>query len=82
MRVTLYRLRQALQESADGPVLHITRETVQFNPESDCRIDVFDFASHLAQRHLEAALEVYQGELLAELTSGSDRFEEWLEVHG
>lgn len=93
LRVTLYRLRQALQESADGPVLHITRETVQFNSASDHWLDVATFDSLLAAcrahahpaevcetcaDHLTQAIALYRGEFLAGLAlADSAAFEEW-----
>ena len=83
LRQALYQLRQRLGESAQAdtqtvPFLLISRETVQWNAASSHTLDVTAFTTHLAHRQLEAALALYQGELLAECASGSDRFEEWL----
>ncbi len=77
LRQALYQLRQLLGEQTDRFLL-ITRDTVQFNPSSDHALDVSTFLQHLKQARLSEAAELYQAELLAQLTSGSDSFEEWL----
>ena len=77
LRQALYQLRQLLGESASTFLL-TTRDTVQFNPDSSYSLDVADFQVHLEKHDLEAAVEVYQGDLLAELAINSEPFEEWL----
>ncbi len=86
LRQALYQLRQFLgeqtappQPAAPGiPFLLVTRDTVQMNPASDYTVDVVAFLQHLHQGQLKAAVELYQAGLLDQLTSGSDRVEEWL----
>ncbi len=83
LRQVLYQLRQQLGELAqsapqDSPFLLIERDTVQFNPASDYTLDVATFQKHFAQRQLEEATQLYQGDLLTGLSSTSARFEEWL----
>ncbi len=93
LRVTLYRLRQALRERADMPFLHVARETIQFNPASDHWLDVATFETLLAACRAHAhpaevcdacadrltqAVELYRGEFLAGLApADSAAFEEW-----
>src|SRR3954452_9779400 len=77
LRQALYQLRQLLGEPTEQFLL-ITRETVQFNAGSDHALDVSDFLQHLKHGRLREAIELYQAELLAQLTSGSDSFQEWL----
>ena len=77
LRQALYQLRQLLGEPTELFVL-ITRDTVQFNAGSDHALDVSTFLQHLKQARLKEAAELYQAELLAQLTSDSDSFEEWL----
>lgn len=81
LRQALYQLRQLLGEQTEpaaNPFLWVTRETVQFNSASDYALDVAQFLQALQQGHLQAAVAIYQAELLAELTAGCDRFEAWL----
>ena len=85
LRQALYQLRHLLGEAEEAtpaapPYLLVTRETVQFNPASDHDLDVTRFLAHLAQQQWRAANDLYQGELLSGLTSGSELFEEWLLV--
>ena len=40
MRVSLYRLRQALRENAQTPFLETTRDAAQFNQHSDHWLDL------------------------------------------
>lgn len=75
LRTALYQLRQALEpEGAEGTYLLTERETVQFSPEAPCWVDVEAFerriqaptetaADRVAQ--LEAAVELYRGDLVA-----------------
>src|SRR3954468_3852650 len=77
LRQALYQLRQLLGQPTEQFLL-ITRETVQFEAGSDHVLDVSAFLQHLKHGHLREAVELYQAELLVQLTSGSDSFEEWL----
>jgi WD40 repeat protein/DNA-binding SARP family transcriptional activator len=77
LRQALYQLRQLLGEQA-GPLLLVTRDTVRLNEAANHALDVSAFVGHLKLGRLKEAVELYQGELLEQLTSGSDRFEEWL----
>lgn len=77
VRQAIYQLRQILGEQ-DVAFLIVTRETVQFNPTSDHTLDVATLLKYLKSGQIQEAIELYRGELLAQFTSGSDRFEEWL----
>ncbi|MBN1887983.1 MAG: winged helix-turn-helix domain-containing protein [Thermoflexales bacterium] len=44
----LFNLRQAIHDKADVPFLHVSREAIQFNPDSDYWLDVSAFAAHIA----------------------------------
>jgi DNA-binding SARP family transcriptional activator len=77
LRQALYQLRQLLGGQTE-PFLLVTRDTVQFDSTSDYVLDVSTLLHHLKQGRLKEAVELYQDELLAQLTGGSDPFEEWL----
>ena len=80
---SLFNLRQTLHDDAAARFLHVTRESVQFNLESDHWVDARTFAEHLAAvrshphpclvtcapciQHLEQAADLYAGEFLAGL---------------
>lgn len=82
LRQTLASLRQTLRDrqAPDRPLLHITRDTVQLNPDAYCWTDVAQFGAHLtrcsahAHRHPETctvcaaereqAVALYQGDFL------------------
>lgn len=85
LRLSLYRLRQLLEDVDDAgtPYLFVTRTTVAFNEESDFRLDVADFLAALAHGELETAVSLYQGnglpgDLLTGFTCDSLPFEAWL----
>jgi len=84
LRYTLSDLRQALCDHlASPPVLLVTRETIQFNPESDHWLDVAAFRALAGARSpgvsdLQQAVALYRGDLLDGLYSKSTAFEEWL----
>lgn len=84
LRVTLTNLRQLV-----APYLTITRQTVAFNPQPDCYLDVTHFQTgcqmigavptEASMAHLQQAVAVYQGDLLAGLhVRGAPMFDEWL----
>ena len=92
LRHTLAVLRKALDpRPGDGsppkPLLWVTRDTIQFNVEGDVWVDAAAFAAaasaalsvarpHLVQ--LEAAIDVYRGPFLADLSlPDSASYEEW-----
>lgn len=81
LRQTLYNIRIAVGDrQADPPYLHISREGIQFNVDSDFNLDVAEFESHLAatatHRHdrleaceicaarLQQAVALYRGKFL------------------
>ena len=81
LRQAIYQLRLLLEQSEPPPAvpfLRITRDTVQFDPASDHRLDVTAFLRHLKAGEPAAAVELYRGDLLVDLNGGSDRFDEWL----
>ncbi len=51
LRQALFNLRQAIGDpAAQPPYLLISRDDLQFNPASDCELDVAAFSAHLAAR--------------------------------
>lgn len=82
LRTALHRLRQELETDDDGAELLLTdRQSVQFNPELRCWVDVGQFLERLAEadeaedeerlRLLEEAVSVYRDDLLR------DCYEDW-----
>ena len=91
LRHVLADLRQTINDhEASPPFLHITRQTIQFNTESDYELDVTRFGL-LSQIHTTTAACVaqwqdaailYQGPFLPDFSlPGSPAFEEWLLLH-
>jgi DNA-binding SARP family transcriptional activator/predicted ATPase len=80
LRQSLYRLRRLLGDANDGdaPYLLANSQSVQFNPESDYTVDVYDFLRAIEAGDLASAVTHYQGELLPGFTCDSLGFEEWL----
>lgn len=90
LRQSLSRLQRAV---ALPDLLLVTRQTIQFNAESDIRLDtaVFNEASGFCRQHhhrnlyrcrrcgekLELGTAVYRGDFLEGVTAGSLAFEEW-----
>jgi predicted ATPase/DNA-binding SARP family transcriptional activator/Tfp pilus assembly protein PilF len=81
LRTALSKLRQATGDrTAEPPFMQISRVAIQFNPDSDHRLDVADFAALLAEcdqhrhrrletclscaRRQEAAAALYSGDFL------------------
>ena len=83
LRNALANLRRAIGDhQANPPHLLITRESVQFNCHSDCRLDVTDILhqSDSAQDHL-AAVQAYRGPFLQGFSiPDSAAFEEWVSL--
>ncbi len=84
LRYTLSDLRGSIGDRhATPPFLRITRDTLQFNPDSDFNLDVKVFQQHIADRsdpidRLHAAIELYCGRFLDGFSIGdSAPFEEW-----
>ncbi len=97
LRQTLNRLRRAVESDNSEPAfLRVTRQTIEFNPDSDYWIDTQAFASLIemmdehAHRRVEAcgtcmgklteAADLYRGELLTGFYLDSLPFEEWLRL--
>ncbi len=80
LRQSLYRLRKLLGDLDEPklPYLLITRQTVQFNPESDFSLDVAQFLEAVDGNDLDRAVQQYQGELLPGFVCDSLEFEDWL----
>ncbi len=90
----LYNLRQKIQDHlANPPFLLCTRETVQFNQESDYWLDIEQFNQNLipekAQEpssdkyfeNLQHAIDLYRGDFLEGLSFDSSlAFDEWILV--
>ncbi|MCB9432502.1 MAG: tetratricopeptide repeat protein [Ardenticatenaceae bacterium] len=78
LRQSLYQLRKVLGEQAQVPFLLVNRQSVQFNPDSDYRLDVDRFIVAIAAEDWQTAVSIYTGELLPGFTCDSLEFEEWL----
>ena len=95
LRQTLNRLRRAIESrESDPPFLEITRQTIQFNPDSDYWLDTDAFTNLVdtlhehPHRRLEAcgtcmqrltqAADLYRGDLLSGFYLDSLPFQEWL----
>jgi predicted ATPase/DNA-binding SARP family transcriptional activator len=94
-RNALFTLRRAIGDAtAQIPFLDITRDTVQFNPQSDHTLDVRAFNTHLdacaAHRHRNSkicpqctharaqAIALYRGNFLEQFSLASAELEEWI----
>jgi len=91
LRQALANLRQVIgDDAAAPPFLHISRQTIQFNPASDASVDVNTFATltHVQStlqrpsqetiERLEKAAALYRGEFLEGFSlPDSAPFEEW-----
>ncbi len=79
LRQSLYQLRKVLNPNGqERPYLHVTRQTVQFNSDSQHSLDVRQFLDALDRGDLETAVSRYTGDLLPGFTCDSLEFEEWL----
>lgn len=87
-RQTLYQLRKLLandrnekrpfRQASVKPFLIITRQTIQFNPESNYKCDVAAFLWAHKHGDLAAAVSHYLGDLLPGFSCNSLEFEAWL----
>lgn len=87
LRGALSNLRKAIGDhSASPPFIIATQQTIQFNPESDCWLDVSGLAGLASSRSVplppvpvrEEAVALYRGPFLEGFTvKDSDAFEEW-----
>lgn len=87
LRFTLSSLRQTLDDSqADPPFLLIERETVQFNPDCNCRVDLWDLRQALEDGSLpklKSGLSLYRSRFLEGFSLGDcPAFDEWLLLQG
>ena len=80
LRQSLYQLRKVLgdRDYAGEPYLLVTRQTVQFNPDSNFILDVDQFYWAIETGDLETAVSHYQGELLPGFSCDSVLVEDWL----
>ncbi len=85
LRYALYNLRQAIGDrQATPPFLHVSRQTIQFNGDSESWVDVMAFTNRLEPSRrtdgdLEEAIDLYRGEFLEGFYVGdSAPFEEWV----
>ncbi len=80
LRQTLFRLRKLLNDLDEPtqPFLLVTRQTVQFNPDSDFALDVQQFLQAVDGGDLATAVTHYHGDLLPGFTCDSLEFESWL----
>ncbi len=92
LRNALANLRHAIgDQDANPPILLITHNSIQFNRDSDCRVDVVEIARAASLRvmpghfgadneigALSAALELYRGSFLKGFSLPENvEFEEW-----
>lgn len=82
LRQAIFRLRQLLGDGEDGgaPFLTVTRQTAQFNSDSDHSLDVGQFLRAIEAHDLDAAAAAYSGELLHGFTCDSLEYESWLRL--
>ena len=95
LRSTLSSLRRTIQDySAQPPFLNVTRETIQFNVQSDHWLDLTEFQKRLSAdafksesfsppssliQSLEYAISLYGGPFLEGFPNiGSAQFEDWI----
>ena len=95
LRQSLSRLSKALShQPGEPPYLLVTRQQVQFNPESDHWLDIAEFtkALELNQQHshervarcrrccrrLETIIPLYRGDFLQDVVADSPPFDEWV----
>lgn len=85
LRSVLANLRQVLGElSSDSHFLIITRDTIQFDPATDCDLDVDIFVKAVASpiRQPDLILATYRGDFLEGFSlPDNSTFEEWLQTH-
>ncbi|MDX1665478.1 MAG: BTAD domain-containing putative transcriptional regulator, partial [Candidatus Promineifilaceae bacterium] len=79
LRQSLYQLRKVLQDAGrEQPFLLVSRETLQFNRQSEHVLDVDQFVKAVERGELGEAAQIYQGDLLPGFASASLEFEDWL----
>ena len=83
LRSVLADLRKNIGDrDANPPYLLITRETIQFNLESDCWLDLAEFERQITssdEEILQSAIQLVRGPFLDGFSSGdSIPFDEWL----
>jgi predicted ATPase/DNA-binding SARP family transcriptional activator len=80
LRQAVYQLRKVLGDlkNPDAPYLLATRQSVQFNADSNFTLDVNHFWQSIDRGDLEAAVAVYHDDLLPGFTCDSLPFEDWL----
>jgi len=88
LRTALANLRQVIGDhQAEPPFLHISRQSIAINLDSDLRVDVTTFSrllsadqiSQLSLRQLEDAVELYQGKFLEGFSlADSAPFDDWI----
>ena len=85
LRNALSNLRKTIGDrKTAAPILLVSRETIQFNPASDCSVDVQTFRSLTAPdqtpSHLEEAIGLYRAPFLDGFgLADSAPFEEWIQ---
>lgn len=77
LRQVIYALRGALGEGA-AALLYVNRTEVQLAGAPLATCDVTRFRRHLADGALSEAVDLYRGDLLAGLDTGSASLEAWL----
>jgi predicted ATPase/DNA-binding SARP family transcriptional activator len=80
LRQALYHWRTILGDTKGNaePFLKVSRQTVQFNLQSEHSLDVHQFLEAIEGNDLRTAAALYQGDLLPGFTCDSLQFEEWL----
>lgn len=93
LRQSLARLQRALTPTLDAPLLHVTRQALQWAGASDAWVDLarFQRALALTQQHAHASVQgcrhccarlteavaLYRGDFLEGLSVDSPAFDEW-----
>lgn len=83
LRQSLYELNKLISENENAPLLLATRQTLQWNPETQAEIDTRLFEQALQTPKLEnlkQAISLYRGNFLADFyLPESANFEDWVQ---
>ena len=80
LRQSIYQLRKTLKDTGkkERSFFIVTRQSIQFNPDSDYKLDVQQFTHALEENDLATAVAYSTGPLLPGFVCDSLEFEEWL----
>ena len=82
LRQSIYQLRKTLKDTGkkERPYFLVTRQNIQFNPDTEYQLDVHQFLHALEQNDLETAVSQATGSLLPGFICDSLEFEDWLRL--